>query len=259
MTRTRLLVFGGTLTVLVLIGCGGGGGGGGQVSTIKGDVATASTASLERRSRGWLAWVGEQAWGLARAFADATLGGIRVQAGAVTGSTDDSGQFDLGGAPTGDVTVTFSRGGCEGEVVLPDVTAGSTLKLHAVAFDCTGARPSKVTETFQAVIINKPASPNGNLNVCVASGGGHRTRVVKIKDAAIKDATGNPADFSNLAEGDLIEASGDREGLGASSALDASTVTILGAGNPVSCQGQATPTPAATETPEPTATPTPTP
>jgi hypothetical protein len=116
-----------------------------------------------------------------------------------------------------------------------------------------------VSETFQGVIRNVPGSPNGNLNVCVAAGAGRRTRVVKLKDTALQDANGTPTSFDNLAEGQLIEAAGEREGRGASSALDAETVKILGEGSRDDCSGQSTPTPAVTETPEPTVTGTQTP
>jgi hypothetical protein len=198
-----------------------------------------------------------------RALADTGLGGITVQANssngrAVADSTDDAGEFELDGAPTGNVTVTFDRGGCQGEIFLPDVAADSTLRIRNVAFDCTGARPSRVLETFRAVVTNVPSSQAGNLVVCVASGGGQRTRVVKVDDATIQDANGNPASFSDLAEGQLIEAGGEREGLGTSSALVANNLTILGAGNPADCSGQPVPTAVVTQTPTPEATATPT-
>ena len=155
----------------------------------------------------------------------------------------------------------FSRGRCQGEVILPDMSRDAVVNLQDVEFDCTGARPAKVEEAFRGVTRNVPSSPNGNLNVCVAAGVGRRTRVVKLNDTAIQDANGTPTSFNNLADGQLIEASGEREGLGASSALDAETVKILGEGNRDDCGGQSTPTPAVTETAEPaqTAAPTQTP
>jgi hypothetical protein len=273
MARTGVVTSGGALAIFLLTGCGGGGGGGAQTSTIKGHISSASTASVRRSPRSWLAWAGEEVLGLAkRALANTALGGIMVQANSSNGRsvaemTDDAGEFDLSGAPTGNLIVTFNRGGCQGEVFLPDVATESTVTLRDVAFDCTGARPSKVSETFRAVVINVPASQNGNLVVCVASGGGSRTRVVKIKDALIQDANGNEADFSDLADGKRIEVAGEREGLGTSSALEASNLRILGTGNPAGCSGQPvptalasrTPTPEATATPTATPTPTPTP
>lgn len=253
-----------TLIAAIAGGCGGGGGGGGSSSTINGNVSNASTSSLQPSSRRWLARVRDELLGfVTRAFAaNGALDGITVQGSSADGSvatatTDTAGDFRLGGAPTGNVTVRFSRGRCDGGVVLPDVTADAVLTLQDVAFDCSGAHPSKVAEVFPAVVRNVPSSPNGNLNVCVTSGGGSRTRVVKIKNAALEDASGNPANFSSVVVGERIEASGEREGLGTSSALDAKTVKLLGeaGGNP--CAGQSTPTPLATGTPTPTVPPTP--
>jgi hypothetical protein len=251
---------GGTLLALML-GCGGGGGGGAASSTIRGNLASAPDASIQPLRKSWLAWAEDEILGVARrAFAQSSdLGGVEVRATAVDGSsasdsTDDRGDFEVRGSPTGNVTVIFSRGRCQGEVILPDMSRDAVVTLEDVDFDCTGARPAKVEEAFRGVIRNVPSSPNGNLNVCVAAGAGRRTRVVKLNDTAIQDANGTPTSFNNLAEGQLIEASGEREGLGASSALDAETVKILGEGNRDDCGGQSTPTPAVTETPEPTAT-----
>jgi hypothetical protein len=263
--RTALLGCSVALATSLSLGCGGGGGGGGggSASTITGNVSSAATDSLAELKRNWLVRFAEDFLGIARrAFAQATdtsLGDIDVNASSVNGArasdkTDAAGNFTLGGAPTGDVTVIFSRGRCEGEVVLPDVTQNGLIALDDVAFDCGGARPSKVSETFQGVIRNVPSSANGNLNVCVASGGGSRTRVVKIKSAVFRNEAGGVASFDDLADGQQIEASGEREGLGSSSALDANLVRILGTGGDT-CAGQATPTPEATETPGVTPTP----
>ena len=259
---------GAALIVALAIGCGGDGGGGGtsDTSTVNGNVSSAS-ASIQQVRRSWLAWANEELLGFAKhVFAQAStdLDAIQVQAGGVSDITDGEGDFDLPGAPTGNVTVTFARGNCQGEVVLPDVTRNAVVTLEDVDFDCTGARPAKVSEIFRGVIRNVPGSPNGNLNVCVVSGGSQRTRVVKIQDATFADAGGGAASFGDLDEGQLIEADGEREGLGASSALDADTVQILGAGNVDDCTGQSTPTPEPTGTPTPeptttaTAAPTPT-
>lgn len=267
-TRSRAFSSGTALIAMLTFGCGGGGGGGGsgRASTINGNVSNASSDTFAALEHRWLARVTEQIIGFARqAFAQGAspLGGIDVRASTVTGSvvsdtTDDAGDFTLRGAPTGTVTVIFSRGRCQEEIILPDVTRNGILTLEDVSFDCSAARPGRVTEIFQGVIRNVPSSPNGNLNVCVASGGGQRTRVVKIKAAALRDSSGGVASFADLAAGQLIEAEGAREGLGASSALDAEEVRILGSGDPDDCSGQAEPTPAFTETPEPTPTETPT-
>ena len=271
--RIGISVAGGVLLAIVFA-CGGGGGGGGggsggSSSTIQGNVSSASTAAVwvERRSR--LARLGEDLIGLVRpAFAASSVSGVQVRASGVGGSsvtdlTDDAGAFTLGGSPTGNVTVVFSRDRCQGEVIFPDVTNNSLLTMEDVTFDCTGARPAKVSETFRGVVGNVPGSHEGNLTVCVFSGDARRTRVVKLEDAVVEDSNGTPTSFDDLADGQLIEAFGDREGLGSSSTLDAETVKILGAGNPDDCAPPSTPTPSATETPSaegtPEATPSPTP
>jgi len=262
--RAAALRSGTTLIVALLLGCGGGGGGGGESSTIKGNLSSAPSASIRPERRSWLARVGEELLGIGRrvfAQSGTDLGGVEVQASVVNGgkatdTTDVQGDFLLPGAPTGNVTVIFSRGSCQGEVILPDVTRDAVLTLNDVSFVCSDAHPSKVSETFRGVIRNVPGSPNGNLNVCVASGGGVRTRAVKLKNAAIQDASGVQTSFNSLEDCQLIEADGVREGLGTSSALDADTVRILGAGNRDDCSGQGTPTPVETATPTPSATPT---
>jgi hypothetical protein len=254
---------------LIAIACGGGGGGGGSdggpSSTIQGNVSNASTtaAPAERRSR--LALLGEELVGFVRpAFAASSVSGVEVRANGagrsgITDVTDDSGAFNLAGSPIGNVTVVFSRDRCQGQVILPDVTNNAVMTMEDVTFDCTGARPAKVSETFRGVIGNVPASHQGNLTVCVLSGDARRTRVVKLNGAVIEDSNGTPTSFDDLADGQLIEASGDREGLGSSSALDAETVKIVGAGDPDDCASPSTPTPSATETPaaEPTTSPAP--
>jgi hypothetical protein len=261
--------------IAIAFACGGGGGGGGgdggsgSSSTIQGNVSSASTSAVSAERRTRLARLGEYLIGLARpAFAASSVSGVQVRASGVGGSsatdlTNDAGAFTLGGSPTGNVTVVFSRDRCQGEVIFPDVTNNSLLTMEDVTFDCTGARPAKVSEAFRGVIGNVPGSHQGNLTVCVFSGDTRRTRVVKLKDAVVEDSNGTPTSFEDLADGQLIEAFGDREGLGNSSALDAETVKILGAGNPDDCAAPSTPAPSATETPSaegtPEATPSPTP
>jgi hypothetical protein len=266
--RERAALYGGILLTLALAAsCGGGGGGGGsgggQSSTIQGNMSSAPSASLQLERRRWLARASEQIFGLAqRAFAQSSsdLSGVRVSASGFGGSqstdmSDDQGAFALPRSPTGNVTVVFSRGRCQGEVVLPDMTEDAVVTMEDVDFDCTGARPAKVSETFQGVIRNVPASANGNLNVCVVSGGGVLTRVVKLQDTAIQDANGTPTSFNDLERGQLIQASGEREGLGTSSTLDADIVKILSAGHADDCAAGETPTPETTMTPTPTKTP----
>ncbi|MGH7821873.1 MAG: hypothetical protein ACREQ9_19085 [Candidatus Binatia bacterium] len=254
------------LAALLSARCGGDGGGGSGSSTIDGNVSQAPSAAVDPTPRSWLAWIGEEVVGLAkRAIAQGRgLEGIRVTArrGGAEASdvTDGNGAFDLGGAPTGDVTVSFEQGNCSADGSLPDVAASSTITLADVDIsDCDDARPGSVAESFVAVVQNKPASPNGNLNVCVNSGGEIRTRVVKLQNAAFEDGGSGKDSFQELAEGDRIEAIGEREGLGAPSALDADVVRILATDEPGDCaalvEPTATPTEPAPETPTPTETP----
>jgi hypothetical protein len=260
--RARSRLVAATILSAVVCACGGGGGaGGGPSATIRGNLATAPSAALRRPTRYWLASLARTR----RAFAQtADLAAVDVRATAVDGSsasdsTDERGEFELRGAPTGNVTVIFSRGRCQGEVILPDMTSEAVVTLDDVEFDCRGARPARVAETFRGVVRDVPSSPSGNVNVCVAAGGAHRTRVIKLRDAAIQDANGTPTSFNNLAVGQLVEASGAREGLGASSAVETDTLRIIAEGNRDECSGQSTPTPAVTATPAPTATGTQTP
>ena len=245
------------------IGCGGGGGGGGGggTATVTGNVSSASAAVSTQRQT-WLAWLGEHVLTVARRAYAASVGGVGVSVTGPGGSsatdTDSGGDFTVGNAPSGDVTVTFSRGNCQASVPLDDVTDGSTLDLKDVDFACGSAQVRELDETFQAVLENKPSSPNGNLNVCAFGGGGNHIRAVKTKNGTqFEDPSGGPATFQDLVEGDLIEVTGVRAGIGANSAVDASTVRIISSGHTGNCAGLSTPTPTATATP--TATPTGTP
>lgn len=255
---------------LISAGCGGGGdgGGGAGTATVSGNLASASTAAVRAEKRSWLAWAGEEVLGLARrAYAqvtDSSLDGVTVTvsggAGAASATTDGEGDFEIPGAPTGDVTIGFARGSCRATISLPDVVDGSVLTLHDVAVNCDDGTVAELDETFQAVLQNKPASPNGNLNVCAFGGGGNHVRAVKTKNGAdFEDPSGAPATFADLEEGDLIEVTGQRSGVGANSALDASLVKIIASGQTGKCSGLPTPTPEPTSEPTaiPSATPTP--
>jgi hypothetical protein len=257
------------MLLAIAVACGGGGGGGGDgggsgsTSTIQGNISSASTTAVSTDRRSRLARLGQDLIGLARpAFAASNVSGVQIRASgvgsSVTDLTDDMGTFTLGGSPTGNVTVVFSRDRCQGDVILPDVTNDSLLVMEDVTFDCTGARPARVSETFRGVVGHVPGSREGNLTVCAFSGSARRTRVVKLNDAVIEDSNGTPTSFNDLADGQLVEAFGEREGLGSSSALDADTVKIVGAGNPDDCAAP-TPAPSATDTPQPDRTPEPTP
>jgi hypothetical protein len=252
--------------VLAAAHCGDGGGGGGSGSArVTGNVSSGPSAALEPPERSWFAWIRQ---GLRTGLAFAQGAGnvddilVTVRRGNRSGSTQTnaSGDFDIGNAPTGDVTVTFQKDDCTADGDLPDVTRNSTITLEDVdVSDCDNARPARVEETFDAVVRNKPGSPNGNLNVCVDSGGQIRTRVVKIQDATFEDAGSGRDSFAELEEGDRITVTGTREGLGAPSALDATTVGIVSSGSPGDCEVLLTPTATPTGTPEETATPTPSP
>lgn len=242
------------LTVsLGLHACGDDGGGSGS-SQISGNVSGASTAARPANERSWLAWIGEEVLGFAKR-AVAQVPGITVSAGSASDVTDETGAFDLPGAPTGDVTVSFEEDGCEAGATLPDVVAGSNIAMNDVSLNCNQvAGIGSLAEVFPAVVQNAPSSPNGNLNVCVNSGGRIRTRVVKMQSATIAGGS-----FEDLQRGTAITADGEREGLGTNSALDADTITITGQGSVEDCEGlpAETPTPTPTGTPEPTATATP--
>jgi hypothetical protein len=252
-------------------GCGGGGGGGGGGSgsgtaAIMGNVSSTSTAGLDAEKRSWLAWAEEELLGLARrAYAAPKAGpaGVSVQVAGngrnSSADTDGNGHFTIGNAPTGDVMVSFGSGDCEAPVALNDVTNGSTLNMRNVAIDCNRATVGELDETFQAVIENKPVSANGNLNVCAFGGGGNHIRAVKTREAEFENSGGEPLTFNDLQDGDLIEVTGRRAGIGANSAVDASMVTLVSSGQETgNCAGLPTPTPVATGTPSETPSPVPT-
>lgn len=231
--------------------CGGdGGGGGGGSSRIGGNVSSVTTANANARES-WLARAFENVMVFARkAYAQVTgVDGVEVSAGRGSDLTDADGDFDVD-APAGDVKVKFHKDDCDAEVDLPDVASGAALTLENVAFDCASVHPDRIEETFEAIVRNKPGSPNGNLTVCVDLGSGFRSRVVKIKDATFAGGT-----FDDLEERDRIAVTGVREGQGAPSALDAELVTLLGPSGGDPCGGDPIPP---TATPEPTSTPTPT-
>lgn len=239
------------------LGCGGGGDdddglGGNSTAAIGGNVSTAPTASLQRSEKSLLARIAEDVIGFAKeAYAQALgLDGIEVSSGGEADVTDAGGNFDLPDVPTGDISVRLRRGNCDASIAIPDVTSGSVLVLEDVDFTCNAAQPARVTESFEAVVRNKPSSPNGNLNVCVQLTDQVRSRAVKIQDATFEGGT-----FDDLEEGERIAVTGVREGLGAPSALDAEVVSLLGPAGADPCDPTATQTPDGTQTPEATATP----
>ena len=106
-------------------------------ATFTGTVSNANTASVARLRSTWLAWLGEHVLGFARpAYAqarDTSLGGITVivRGGGreVSDLTDSSGGFVVSDAPTGEVSVLFRRGSCEGSLPIGGVVSTSTLTL----------------------------------------------------------------------------------------------------------------------------------
>jgi hypothetical protein len=89
--------------------------------------------------------------------------------------------------------------------------------------------------------------PNGNLNVCAFGGGGNHIRAVKTRRSDFENSGGDSLTFMDLQEGDLIEVTGERAGIGANSAVDASNVTLISSGNDTGkCAGLAAPTPSPT-------------
>src|SRR2546425_1521747 len=111
----------------------------------RGTVSTANPAWVARLRSPWLAWLGEHVLGFARpAYAqarDTSLGGITVivRGGGreVSDLTDSSGGFVVSDAPTGEVTVLFRRGSCEGSLPIGGVVSTSTLTLVGVSFLCS--------------------------------------------------------------------------------------------------------------------------
>lgn len=251
-----------TLAIFVGVGCGGGGGGGGGTAAVSGQVTSASTSRIETPRGRWLAWIEEEVVGFARrvyaAATDTSLGGITVTVTSggrrASDATDSEGNFALNDAPSGDVMVTFERGRCGASVSLNDVVDSSRVALQGTTVNCDNVSPGTIEETFQAVLENKPASPNGNLNVCAFTAGRNHRRAVKTDSSTqYVNIDGSAATFDDLQEGDLLEAVGTREGLGTNSALDASGVRRIAAGRTGQCQALPSPTP--TSTPTATATP----
>ncbi|MGH7859803.1 MAG: hypothetical protein ACREQY_20950, partial [Candidatus Binatia bacterium] len=242
--RKRRLLAGGVLALALASACGGGGGGSAG-STINGNVSTAQNAAAEKAGGHWLARAIQEVIGLGqRAWAQGpgSLEGIRVSArgrgGSASATTREDGGFAISGAPTGDVTTTFSRGNCSSDLVLPAVAARSTVTLEEVELECTSARPGKIAETFQGVVRNKPGSQQGNLVVCADFGDGNGTRAVMVRNAEFLGPDGGPSDFAAVERGDRIEATGRRVGQGAPSTHDADTVQILSSGEPDLCVGE---------------------
>lgn len=252
---------GAALVVALTLGCGGGGGGGGGAggaATVAGNVSNATTSALERSQRGWLAWLGEEIVGLARrayAAVNTSLGGITVtvtrDTASVSGTTDNAGDFTVVAAPSGNVSIAFSRDSCTVAVALNDVEDNSTIDLQDTTVSCNSASPGRIQETFQGVLHHKPASgSNGNFQMCALGNGSNHIREMDVSGAVL---VGGPTSADDLLEGDLLTVTGLRRGVGGNSTIDATRIELIGGGENDQCQGIPTPTP------EPSPTPTETP
>ena len=128
---------------LVGFGCGGdGGGGGGPTSTIQGNVADSPGATLQRTERSWLAWLREDVLGFAK-NAVAQSGVVVTARGGgrrVSDETASDGSFDIDGAPSGDVTVTFQDGDCAASQEIPSIGGGCVVVLEDVELNCRNVR-----------------------------------------------------------------------------------------------------------------------
>lgn len=283
MTVRNFVVLPAALCLVVgLSACGGGddddGSGGGGGVAIEGNLSSAPTASLERTERSLFAKIVDEVVVFVReAYAQvAGIEGVEVSAGGGSDVTDANGAFQITGLPSGDLLVRFRQNTCDASVAIGEVVEDSSLTIENVDFDCSSAAAERVLETFDAVVRNKPGSANGNLTVCIETAGDFRNRAVKLQGATFAGGT-----FETLQEGDRVELTGIREGIGTPSALAAQLVTIEGPAGGDPCSGDPSPTETpgsgatptetpgagatetpeatATETPEPTATPTQTP
>jgi len=216
------------LIIAMGMGCGGdnsspGPGG----ATITGNILTASTASLQKSRRTWLAWAGENLVGLARTAyaqaADSSVDGITViargQGREVSDLTGGSGDFVITDAPTGDVDIVLRRGGCEGTLPLGNVISNSTITLEDVDFTCpsgTGTGlvdPAGTFEVLQGVIRNDD-DPESAVTLCVRQGNDDRDRDVDFETADLEDEDGRSTSFASFRTLDLVEVSGERIGTG---------------------------------------------
>ena len=178
----------------------------------------------------------------ARSPGDDSRTGIAVTVSGLGGqstfTTSPLGAFSFPNGPVGDVTVRFARGACRAELGLADVTNNARLTLTDVVFDCASAKPSRVDETFQGVLENRLTDRVAVFRSCAAVGTGNRARVIKTDtETLFEDSDGRSIDFSELAPGDVIEASGYRENLGAPSSIVAGNVQRLARGQRDLCSG----------------------
>lgn len=220
------------------VACGGSSPGAGG-STIQGQVASANTATLERTRQTWLAWLGEEFLGFARpAYAQArntSLGGItaiaRGQGREVSDLTDSSGNFTMSNAATGDVTMVFRRGSCEGSAPLNAVISNASLTIAHVTFSCPVGSDAgnvglaNISESFAGVMRDDPDNPN-DVRLCVRAGNEDANRHISTQGATVRGQEGNPTSFGSLARLDLLQVTGVRDD-GAPFLLDTQDVQII--------------------------------
>jgi len=245
MRRSRGVGFAWALPVLAValaLGCGtdrhGSPGPGG--STFTGTVSNASTASAASRRSTWLAWLGEELLGFARTalaqVSDTSLGGITVIARGdgreVSDLTDSSGRFTITDAPTGEVTMVFRRGSCEGSLPIGGVISTSTLTLVSASFVCSsGSDVGTVTvadlgESFVGVTREQP-SDRSQVRLCTRVGNDDVTRSVSAPvSATIVDSGGGPATFSDIQKHDQLQIDGFRSAPGDSFGFDTQRIQI---------------------------------
>jgi len=227
------------LGAALVLGCGkdrnsspGPGG-----STIMGSVSNATTASLSKPSR-WFAWLREDVLGLARpalAATDTTLGGITVIARGggreLSDLTDSAGGFQIVDAPTGEVTIIFRRGSCEGSLPIGGVISSSTLTLSGVGFVCNpGSNVGNVTfgslaERFTGVVRDDPPAQN-NLRLCTRVGSDDVLRSISALSASVTDSAGNPTTFSAVTQHDQLLINGFRSGADDNFTYNTQSLTI---------------------------------
>jgi hypothetical protein len=193
------------IALVLSAGCDGESGLGPGSSTFLGNVSSAMTAG------------------------DGSLGGIVVAVsgdGVSTGITDAAGDFRISATPTGNVFVAFRRGACEAGFPLDAVPSRSTIRLTDVDFDCDTAIPGTILESFQAVLRDRPGSPD-DLDTCIRAGRDDRRRNVDGSAAGYELADGRPANFFDLDDDDRLGIDGERTRTGAPGTLLASRIRIL--------------------------------
>jgi len=207
-------------------------------STVTGNVANAATASVMPSRSTWLAWLGEQIFGFARpAYAqarDTTLGGITVivRGGGreLSDLTDSNGNFSIADAPTGEITIIFRRGSCEGSLPVGGVISSSTLTLVDASFICSpGSDVGDVSltdldERFLGVMRDDPSDPN-SIRLCTRVGNDDVERFVAASND-IEDSNGNQTSFSSLDRHDRLQIDGFRSDAGDNFTFDTQRIQV---------------------------------